>query len=695
MPVLGHHRRVSAGTETRYTFCRLCEAICGLKVSLDGGRVSAIASDELNPLSRGFICVKGAHADQVLYNPNRVLHPMRRDGTQWERAGWDAAMTDIGERLRRIVEDHGPDSVGTYLGNPSAMSAVTFYLAGAFMRALGSSRRYSSMTLDNMNKFFVAEEMFGDKSLILQRDWKNADYMLVLGHNPRISIFGQLSSRPRGLADVRAAQENGSRLVIVDPRLTETAQLAAEHLRIAPGTDAYFLMALLNVIIGEGLYDRDFVERYCENFEDLKGTISAFTPESVAAATTIDAATSRRVARDFAASKSAFALGNTGLTQQRHATVNEWAIEVLNAITGNIDRAGGAYYNPGVVDEPRPKRSIDWDQPSRIGGYPRLLEEYPAATLADEILTPGEGQVRAMIVVAGNPLATGADVARLREAFASLELLVVVDVRRSETAEHAHWLLPATTFFERKDINVAFTRHTPFPFVQYTDAVVAPQGSAREEWEIFRDLHRAVGTPFLGREGLGEEYGPEDFFADFLQARGIVGLEEVKAHPHGLKLGETPIGAFRALLDRHSRRINLAPTSIIDAVPAAAAITSPATADYPILLISRRNLRSVCSWHHQADGKAPDNGLEISTTDAQAIGIKDGGWVRVNSRTGTLTAIARITDALTTGVVSLQFGFPGAGGQPMNVLVDAVEGCDPLTGIPTLNGIPVHVEGVD
>lgn len=681
-------------TETKLTFCRLCEGICGLKVALEDGRVSDIAPDGDNPLSCGFVCIKGSNAADILYDKARVLHPMRRGGSGWEQADWDGAVDDIGDRLRRIIDESGPDAVALYLGNPTAMSAVTVYVASAFMRSIGSTRRYSAMSLDNMNKFLVAEEMFGDKSLILQRDWENADYMLVLGHNPRVSIFGQLSTRPRGLADIRAARSKGGRLVLVDPRRTETASVADEHLRITPGTDAYFLLALLNTIIAEDLCDPAFVERYCSNFDDLRDIVAAFTPESVATATGIECETIRRVARAFAAANSAFALGNTGLTQQRLATVNEWAIEALNAITGNIDRAGGAYYNPGVVDEPRPKQMIEWDRRSRIRGYPRLLGEYPAATLADEILTPGEGQIRALIVTAGNPLSTGADVARLRKAFGGLDLLVVIDVKQTTTTDYAHWLLPATTFFERKDINIAFTRHTPFPFVQYTDRVVEPRGDAREEWEIFRALHRAVGTPFLNRSGVDDAYDPEAFFEDFLATRGQVKLDEVKAHPHGLKLGDTPIGAFRALLDKRARKIDLAPVSIVRTIPTAGPIESAATPEYPILLISRRNLRSLCSWLHQADEAMPANGLEMSPADARALGLADNARVRVTSRTGTLSAVVQVTDAVSAGVVSLQFGFPSGDGNrdTMNVLVDAVDGCDELTGIPTLNGIPVRIE---
>lgn len=687
--------------ETRYSFCRLCEGACGLKLRVEGDRVIAVEPDRDNALSRGFICVKGARSAEILDDPRRVLHPLRRTGADWAETSWDEAFAAIGQDLNRIREAHGPDAIALYIGNPTAMSSVAAFTASAFLRSLGSSRQYSAMSLDNINKFWVAEEMFGDKSFILQRDWEAARYMLVLGHNPRVSIFGQLSTRPRGLEDVRQAQAQGGRLVLVDPRRTETANVADEHLAITPGTDAFFLLALLNTIIAESRHDTAFIARYCKNFDTLARLVRPVTAEAAAGVTGLDADTIRRVARAFSDASGAFALGNTGVTQQRFAVVNEWAIEALNAITGNIDRPGGAFFNPGVVDEPHAKRVIERDRRSRIGGYARILGEHPVVTLAEEILTPGDGQIKALIITAGNPLATGVDIQRLRQAFAALELLVVIDLFRSPTADTAHWLLPATTFYERKDTNIQFTRHMPFPFVQFTDRIVPPRGEAREEWEIFRGLHAGVGTPFLGSAhherraaALGSGYDLEAFYDEFLARRGKLGLAEVKAHPHGVKLGDKPIGAFRKILDESGGRIDLAPDSIAAIVPTRPDFASNAA--YPLRLISRRAVRSVCSWTHFDEGP---NQLEISPADADARALVSGQSVRIRSTTGAIIASVKITDRVKDGVVSLQYGLSRgvrmAGSQEeatMNVLVPSDSDCDPLTGMPTLNGIAVEVE---
>jgi len=684
---------------TRITYCRLCEGICGLTARLEGDVVREVGPDPANPLSRGFICVKGASSPDVLYHPGRVLRPRERVGSEWRERSWDEAFAAIGGRLRAIRDADGGDAIALYLGNPSAMSAVTTYSASAFLRSLGSSRQFSAMSLDNINKFWVAEEMFGDKSFILQRDWEDAQYMLVFGHNPRISIFGQLSTRPRGLEELRAARTKGGRLVLMDPRRTESVGLADEHLRITPGTDVFFVLALLNVIVEEQRYDREFIGRYCRGLDDLRRVVDPFTPERVAGTTGIDAVTTRRIAREFAAARGGFALGNTGVTQQRYSTAMEWAIEALNAITGNIDRPGGIFFNPGVVDEPHAKKSIQRDRPSRIRGYARILGEYPMTTFADEVLTPGEGQIRALIVTAGNPLATGPDLASLRKAFAALELIVVIDLFMTVTAQAAHWVLPATTFFEREDLNVTFTRHTPFPFIQYTDRVVRPRGEARSEWDIFRGLHAAVGTPFLNNAALPDGYTSRDFFRDFLRIRGQVPFEEVERHPHGLQLGGKPIGAFRALLERRDARIDLCPESVREAVPSADAVRPATSASYPMLLISRRNLRSLCSWLHVAEEESSGNPLELNPADAVRLGLSTGDRATVRSRTGEVRVRVAVSDAVPPGVVSMQFGFASAprrtGGQSadtMNVLVDAHEACDRLTGMPTFNGIPVQVE---
>jgi anaerobic selenocysteine-containing dehydrogenase len=679
-----------------HTYCRLCEGICGLKLEVQDGEITSVQPDREHPLSRGFVCLKGMNSTDVLYHRNRVLHPRQKVGSAWEQRSWEAAFSDIGDRLRGIRDKHGPDAIALYIGNPSAMSAVTAYVAGAFLRSIGSTRRFSAMSLDNINKFWVAEEMFGDKSFILQRDWERARYMLVFGHNPRISIFGQLSTRPRGGEEVRTARAAGAHFVLVDPRRTESVGMADEHLQITPGTDVYFLLSLLNVIVTEERYSRRFVDAHCTGWDGLAGAVAPFTPEITSGATGIDADVTRRIARDFASADGAFAFGATGVTQQRYCTATEWAIEALNVITGNIDRPGGAFFNPGVVDDPRPKKTIERDRPSRIGGYARILGEYPMSTFADEVLTAGDKQIRALIVTAGNPLATGPDLSKLKKAFGQLELLVVIDLFMSTTAQAADWVLPATTFFERSDINIPFTRHMQFPYVQYTERIVKPRGEAREEWEIFRGLHKAMGTAFLNDPRLPEGYTPDEFFRDFLGARGAVKLEELKQHPHGMKLGEKPIGAFLEQLKKRGLRINLFPASVAEGLPGSSAVRAANSAEFPILMISRRNLRSICSWYHVGDDDIAGNPLEINPADAQRIGVKSDDHVRVRSRTGEIVVPVSVSDAVPAGVVSMQFGFAaakratgGAARETMNVLVDAKEGCDELTGMPTLNGIPV------
>ncbi len=695
----------------KITFCRICECACGLKVRLTDGKVTDVAPDPDNPLSRGFICIKGANAAGLVHHPSRLLHPLRRRITGWERATWETAFSEIGRRLRAIREENGADAIALYLGSPGSMSAVAYFVASAFLRSLGSSRQFSSMSLDSASKPFVAEEMFGDRSFVLQKDWENAKYMLVFGHNPRASGFGQMSTRPRGLDEVRAARAKGGRLVLVDPKRTETAGLADEYFQIVPATDVFLLLALLNVVIAERRCHDGFIDRYCDRFEVLVRVVAEFTPERVARVTGIPAATVRRIAREFATAGGAFAMGNTGVTQQRHSTVAEWAIQALNAITGNIDRPGGLFYNPGAIDEPRPKRTIEWDRPSRIRGYPRVLGEHPTSTLADEILTPAMGtggeQIRALLVVAGDPLTNGPDVMRLRKAIGSLEFLVAVDLFMSRTAECADWVLPATTFLERSDLNITITRHMPFPFIQYTERVVEPQGEARDEWAIFQGLHAAVGTPFLNNGALAGRLttpgadGPtvEAFFDDFLRRRGRASFDQVKANPHGVRLGGTPIGEFRRALERRAQKIDLAPETIIRAMPRLESIATATAPDYPMRLISRRDLRCVGSW---LLGDVGGNTLEMNPADAGTLGVSSGGRVRVRSRTGEIAVAVELSDAVPPGVVTMQFGLargvtmPGGNEDvPWNILVDSEEACDEVTGMPTLNGIPVRVEAID
>lgn len=694
-------RTGNGGGEIRYTYCRLCEGACGLRVKIANDRIVEVEPDPDNQLSRGFLCIKGKNSHRIIDDPRRILAPQQRRGETWNDRSWQDAIEEIASQTIGIKEKYGPEALALYIGNPSAMSCTMALAASNFLQFLGSSRQYSAISLDNMNKFVVAELMYGDKSFILQRDWEDAEYMLVLGANPRVSIFGQLSTRPRGLEEIRAACRRGGRLVLIDPRRTETATVADRHLAITPGTDTFFLLALLQTIVAERLCDQAFIETYCDNFAELKRVVAAFIPETVATTTNIPAVVIRQIAREFAQADGAFAIGNTGVTQQRHATLNEWAISALNAITGNVDRKGGVFYNPGIVDEPRAKTVIERNRRSRIGNYPRLLGEYPTATLADEILTAGDGQIHALFVVAGNPLATGPDTGRLHAALQKLDLLVAIDLYRSTTAQLAHWLLPATSFYERKDLNIQFTRHTPFPFIQYTNQLIPPRGRAREEWEIFGDLQATIGNMAAGGSVVnsskhhGRSFDVDALYQTFLNARGRVSLEEIKKHPHGIKLGEKPIGAFRELLRRRGKRINLMPVEVEALTREIRDVTSLASSAFPLLLISRRNLQSVCSWYHLADAA---NHLEINSRDAQRLGISSQATVCIRSATGEITARAKLSDDIREGVVCLQYGFDreirdalNNDFTTMNRLVAADVDCDALTGMPTLNGIPVNV----
>ena len=684
--------------------CNLCEAMCGLRIEVEGDRIRSIRGDADDPFSRGFLCPKATALEDVHVDPDRQKLPLRRTGDAWAPVGWDEAFDEVAQRIAEVQARHGPDSVAIYLGNPNVHSLGAMTHGLPLIRALRTHNRYSATSVDQLPHHLAATTMFGHMLILPVPDIDRTRFFLALGANP-LASNGSMMTAPGMPLRLKALKARGGRLVVVDPRRTETATVADQHLAITPATDAYFLLALLQTIVTEKLYDAGFIADFCRNFDALAAAVAAFTPEVAAECTGIPADTIREVARNFAEADGAFALGNTGVSQQRHATINEWAICALNAITGNIDRPGGAYYNPGVVDDPHAKSVIDRSRLSRVGAYPRVLGEYPAATLAEEILTPGEGQIRALIVVAGNPLVTGTDTARMRKALGALDLLVVIDLYHSATAELAHWLLPATTFYERKDLNIQFTRHTPFPFIQHTDRIVAPRGEAREEWEIFRGLHAAVGTPFLANPKLdrraaeeGAAFDVDAFYGSFLETRGRISLEEIKRHPHGIKLGEKPVGAFRELLKRRGSRIDLAPETIRALVPALADVRSLATPEYPLLLISRRNLRSVCSWFHLGDWTEESNYIEMSARDAKRLGVADLSRVELCSAAGAITVPVRISDAVNEGVVSMQYGLDrnvrgdGPGSRvTMNRLVAADLNCDALTGMPTLNGIPVRV----
>ncbi len=712
------------------TFCRICEASCGLVATVQDGVVTKLRPDPEHPLSQGAACPKGIAMTQIHGDPDRVLHPLRRraDGAGFEQVSWDVALDDIGTRLSTIRAEHGGGAIGWYMGNPGAFSYSHPVWVKGFLDALGSQHYYTASSQDVSNRFAASAMLYGSPAVVPIPDLDHTDLLLVVGANPFVS-HASLLTAPRIREDLRAIVGRGGRVVVVDPRRTETAR-AFEHVAIRPDTDAWLMLGLLHVLFAENLADRAALSRQATGSGWLESVVRAVTPEDAAAQTGIPAQTITTLARDLAAAPSAAVYGRTGSCLGRFGTLVSFLMDAVNVVTGNLDRRGGAVFGlPAIsLDEAAEKTGLDTygKHHSRVGGFPDVLGAMPATLIPREITTPGEGALRALLVSAGNPVLSVPDGNAMRSALKSLDLMVSIDLYVTETNRESDYILPATSFLEREDLPLALLAFARTPYVQWTEAIVPPAGEARQEWEIIEAIADRMGIVastepalrLLGRFGI--KLSPRRM-ADVLLRTGRDGdlfglrrsgprltLAKVAAAPHGLLLGDQlPTGILRQKVRHGDGRVHLDPAPIAGELQRlledGRAGEDPA---FPVRLIGLRELRSHNSWMHNAPklmaGSARTHAARVHPDDAGALGVGDGGTIRIISKDGTIEVAVKVTDEVTPGVVAVPHGWGhhggwqvanAAGGVNVNVLAgSAPEDLEPLAGMAFLNGIRVRLE---
>src|SRR3954447_15814013 len=708
------------GEEQRITFCRICEAHCGLVATVQDGQVTRLRPDRDHPLSSGYACPKGIAMLDVQNDPDRVVHPLRRrpSGDGFEAVSWDEAIGDIGTRLRAVRGRHGGESVGWYMGNPGAFSHSHPVWSKGFVDALGSRHYYTASSQDVANRFAASAMLYGSPVVVPIPDLRRTDLLLMVGANPLVS-HGSVLTAPRVKDQLHAIVARGGRVVVVDPRRSETAG-QFEHVPVRPDAEAWLLLSLLHVIFGEGLADREPLARQAVGAGWLEAAVREFPPEATEERTGVPAETARALARDLAAAESAAVYGRTGSCLGRFGTLVAFLLDALNAVTGNLDAPGGAVFGRPAIALDDVAESIGLDtygaRHSRVGGFPHVLGAMPRAVMADEISTPGAGSLRALFVSAGNPVLSVPDGQALTDAMGSLDLCVSIDLYVNETGRHADYVLPATTFLEREDLPIAFLGFYTTPFVQWTEPVVAPRGEARDEWEIIEDLARELGVvpspvPAVRRAGRLARLVTPRRLAAALLATGPerLSLRRVRRRPHGMVLADDiATGVLREKVRHPDGRVRLDPAPVraeLERLGAAAAAGDP---DFPLRLIGLRELRSHNSWMHTPPlllrgGRT--HAARIHPADAAAAGVADGELVRIVSRAGVVEVEARVTDEVVPGCVALPHGWGhhggwrkanAIGGVNSNRLASrAAEDLEPLAGMAFLNGIPVRAERVE
>ncbi|WP_067477913.1 molybdopterin-dependent oxidoreductase [Nocardia amamiensis] len=715
--------------------CPLCEAVCGLELTLDADdHVTSVRGDRNDPFSKGFLCPKGASFGHLDEDPDRVTEPLIRDRATdtWRAASWDEAFDYIAERFPAIVAEHGNQSAAAYLGNPNAHTVAGALYVPILLRALSTKNIYSASTADQMPKQVASGLMFGDPLTVPVPDLDRTDYLLMLGANP-LESNGSLCTAPDFPGRLKALRRRGGRFVVVDPRVTRTAKLADVHLFIRPGSDAYLLFGIVHTLFAEQLTD---VRVEVTGLDELRAAAAAFDPETVSARTGVPAATIVRLARELAAAPTAAVYARIGTCTAEFGTITQWLVDAVNTLTGNLDSPGGAMFAmaaAGGIPRTRPFRPGRWT--SRVRELPEAMGELPIATLADEITTPGEGQIRALVTVAGNPVLSAPSGARLDAAFAQLDFMVSVDRYVNETTRHADVILPPPRPTQSPHYDFALLQFAVRNYARYSPPLV-PLGDRPSEPGVLARLAAALtGRPHDGSDGVDPLTAVDELvIAGLLHKAGLgnrrgellgensteqridlmlrlgpygewnggtLNLQVLLDNPHGIDLG--PLRPrLPGVLRTATKQVDLAPQPLLDDVARMRDRLDDAAPE--LVLIGRRQLRSNNSWMHNIAPLVSGSNrctLQINPADVARLGLGDHAVVK--SAAGTLTVALEPTDAIMPGVVSLPHGWGHVdsaqtvarahAGVNANVLTD-----DSVVDVPSgnavFNGVPVTLSSV-
>ncbi|WP_394826094.1 molybdopterin-dependent oxidoreductase [Pendulispora albinea] len=703
--------------ETRLHTCMLCEAVCGVAVTVDSGaRVLSIRGDDRDPFSRGHICPKAAALGDVSSDPDRIRGPMRRVGDRWEAISWDAALEEAGTRLAAVQKQYGRSALGVYIGNPNAHSYSAALASVFFGKLLGTRSKFSATSVDQLPQMLAALEMLGHQLLFPIPDVDRTDHLLMLGANP-LASNGSLMTAPGIKKRLEALRARGGRLVVIDPRRTETAQMADAHHFIRPGGDAFLLLGMLHTIFEESLDRPSRQVHPATGWDELRRIARAFPPERVAGRTGMAAEGIRALARAFAEADRAVCYGRVGVCTQEFGALASWLVNALNVVTGNLDRAGGSMFTSPAVDlvglaTKLGQRGHFGVWKSRVRGLPEFGGELPAAVLAEEMETPGKGQIRALVTVAGNPVLSTPNGGRLDGALAKLDYMVSVDIYRNETTRHAHLILPTSFGLERDHYDLALYALAVRNAARYVEpALPAPPG-VRSDWDVLFDLGLAVrrhggGKPgralTLAARGIGA-LGPKRMLDALLRIGPYrLSLNALRESPHGTDLGplEPRLGHFLG-----ESPVKLAPPLFVGDIPRLESALASRGAAAELVLIGRRHLRSNNSWMHNSlrlvKGKDGCT-LYMHPDDAEARGLANGDRVIVGSPRARLETTVEVTDAIAPGVVSLPHGWGhdrlgtalriarAHAGVSINDLTDEAK-VDTLSGTASFSGVPITVE---
>ncbi|MEP7121878.1 MAG: molybdopterin oxidoreductase family protein [Byssovorax sp.] len=713
---------------THHRTCNLCEAMCGIAIETAGGKVTSIRGDKSDPFSRGYICPKASALADLHEDPDRLRYPVRRTAGGFVRIGWDEAFDEVATRLQATQAAHGRNAVGMYLGNPNVHNYGSMLFALPFAQALGTRNRFSATSVDQLPHQLGSLLHFGHQLLLPIPDIDRTDYFLIIGANPVVSN-GSLMSAPGAPRRIQAIRARGGKVVVIDPRHTETAELADRHHFIRPGTDVFLLLGVLHTLFAEKLAEPGRLRAMTDGLDAVEREVARFPPERVAAVTGIDAEAIKTLAREFAAAKSAVAYGRLGACTQEFGAVTIWLVNVLNLVTGNLDRVGGAMFTRPAVDVVALTAKLGqqghFDKGrSRVRNLPEFAGEYPASVMAEEMLTEGPGQIKAMLTVAGNPVLSTPNGHKLDRALAGLDFMASIDFYVNETTRHASIILPPTGSLEHENYDLVFHVLAVRNTAKFSPALFEPGPDTRHDWQIFLELTSRLGKPGPAapivagaKRAVLRRLTPERLLNVALRtgpygvSRGGLSLKKLKQEVHGVDLGALE-PCLPERLYTADKRIKIAPALLVGDLGRVTKKLDEAEAGaqegFDLQLIGRRQLRSNNSWMHNSHRLVKGRNrctVLMHPDDAAGRQLTSHQRVRVSSRIGSVEIELEISPEIMPGVVSIPHGWghdrPGVElgtaqknpGASVNDLTDELA-IDALSGNAALSGVPVRVEAL-
>ncbi len=714
--------------KTIFRTCTLCEANCGLALDVEDGRITAVRGDDDDPFSQGYICAKGVAIGAVHDDPDRLRQPMRRqpDGS-FAPVAWDTAFDEIERRLKSIQAAHGKDAVALYVGNPIIHNHGALVLRQSLMNALGSRNVYSASSQDTAPRFATSYHLYGSSLAGPVPDIDRCDYFLCIGANPYVSN-GSSWTAPNLKGRMRALRQRGGRLVVIDPRRSETAREADEHIAIRPGSDVALLFAMLATLVEEDRVDHARIAAQTRGWEELAPRLARVDRDAAARATGIERATIERLARDLAQAERGVAYSRIGVCNNRYGTLATFATDLLNIVTGRLGRIGGAMFPRPAVDLVPVARLANMEGHgrwrSRVRGLPETLGDLPASCLAEEIETPGTGQVRALLTFAGNPVLSTPNTKRLRQALASLELMVSIDLYVNETTRHADFILPPAWSLTEDHVDVLFPAFSVRNIARWSPPVLEARPEERADWEILLELTERLGggpmgmpvldTPLRWAKKLGYRWHPTQTI-DLLLRLGPYGdrfvpwshglnLRKLEQAPHGIDLGPLTEGIAHRVAHRDGK-VHVAPAPFLAALDAWLAQQHEIPADDVLSLVGRRDVRSNNSWMHNIPALAAGRDrcvLLVHPDDAARAGVADDQLAELSSRVHRGPVRVKVTAEMTPGVVSLPHGWGHAETAPWQSVASQHAGInandwtddqdvEAIVGQSILNGVPVRL----